>query len=278
LIAEVSPTPLPQGTTNKALTIAEAARHLAILGSCAARLEFGGEGRVYYPVRESTLRYWSGAPLPEFATARAQCTQFDPRTSQAVAFTELRSSAGELICSFEVTYHVIAEAEFRVLFSAHQQPTQETNGLDPYTSFEIPQALSLEIGAFEGVIERVAPEGCLGHFVDYPAYPVSIMVRDGLAAAHLAICKEHGFDSEWVVEGGRCHAERFIFAGEPAQLTLNRLSVTGAQESWRCNIMSGKTRAAWFDLEVQITRSQLPDLESRRVQTASPGQMRDAAE
>lgn len=254
------------GGSPTVLQIAEAGRHAAIMGSCAARLEHElSAGRIYYPVRSSRLLLWSGAPLTETVSARARCVAYDVKASSAVCETELRTLSGDLLCRFEVTYHVILAGDFREIFAAHQRPTNELTAPNPYQSQRDVSVAQQAIGIFEGQELIVAKDDCLGHFVDYPAYPVSIMLRDALLASHHALSVEHGDSLAWSLSGGTCETSRFIFAGEKAKIDVQRSSVEGRKEAWLCQIRSGSEVCARFAFEVVISSSDLSDLEHRRV-------------
>lgn len=248
----------------EAFALAEAGRHLAILGSCTARQRLPADaGRIYYPVRHSKLLVASATPLPRVSKLRATCTDYDAKRSTATSHAELLAEDGSVLFAFEVTYHVIPEAEFTTLFAEYQKPTDEASGDDPYTAFALPHALEVGPGFFKGPEEVVAKERCLGHFVNYPAYPVSIMLRDVLAATHRTVQAEHGPQASFVLEGGTCDTTRFVFAGESIRLSVHRTRFAGPREVFRCELTSNGELAAAFELHTKITHSTHQDLPSR---------------
>jgi acyl transferase domain-containing protein/NADPH:quinone reductase-like Zn-dependent oxidoreductase/short-subunit dehydrogenase/acyl carrier protein len=268
LTAHVTPAPLP-AAANEAMAVAEMARHAAILGSCAARLEYSdSDGRVFFPVQHSTLLEYTGAAWPEKAFLKARCTSFDARRSTAVALAEFSTLEGTLVGSFEVTYHVIAEADFERLFAARARPTHEASGGDPYRAFAPAPNTRAEPGQAATSLGAIGAERCLGHFVGFPAYPVSIMVRDCFATLHEALCTEHGVSATWVVQGGTCQTRRFVFADEVVEIRCSRRKAHGRREEWVCDIMVGDEVTAWLDVVVHMTSSDITDLDLRFVADA----------
>lgn len=233
--------------------LAEAGRHMAILGSCAVRLHHPTpDGRVYYPVREARLKAWASVTLPPQCVVKARKTTIDIRASVATAETHLCTLDGQVLASFDVTYHIIPEAEFETLFSAHAQPTNEGSGVDPYQYFPSPILWDSSPGRAEMRLGPVDKERCLGHFVGYPAYPVSIMLRDIFATIDAAIQAEYGAGTLWNISGGSCHTLRFVFAGEAPTINAIRTATGISGEHWRCELSVGTEIAAWFDMTLAV--------------------------
>nr|VFJ50248.1 MAG: NAD(P)-dependent dehydrogenase, short-chain alcohol dehydrogenase family [Candidatus Kentron sp. FW] len=256
LEADVTVTPPPPREA-ALVSVAEAARHLAILGSCAASLQCPLTERVYYPVRSARMiehRYHPDSGSTKRLRARAHCTHFDLAASQARVEAELLDAHGEIVYRFGVEYHIIPEPQFRILFQDNAEKTFEESGRDPYATVrELPPVDSFRDGvAIEMVVD---PEWCLGHFVGYPAYPVAIMLRDVMALIAEGIRRRHGWRDVRVtgIHGGVV-TERFVFAHERAVLRAYPISrpedAEKHTESWRCDVLSGHELAASFQVHV----------------------------
>nr|VFJ71878.1 MAG: epothilone polyketide synthase D [Candidatus Kentron sp. FW] len=256
LEADVTVTPPPPREA-ALVSVAEAARHLAILGSCAASLQCPLTERVYYPVRSARMiehRYHPDSGSTKRLRARAHCTHFDLKASQASSEMELLDAHGEVVYRFGVDYHIIPEPQFRTLFRDNAQKTREESGHDPHATVrELPPVDSFRDGvAIEMVVD---PEWCLGHFVGYPAYPVAIMLRDVMALIAEGIRRRHGWRDVRVtgIHGGVV-TERFVFAHERAVLRVYPISrsedAEKHTESWRCDVLSGHELAASFQVHV----------------------------
>jgi hypothetical protein len=218
------------------------------------------------------LLTYTGEAWPEEAILRARCTSFDARLSSAVALTEFHTADGKLVGRFEVTYHVIAEADFERLFAAHARSTNEASGGDPYREFAPVDVEHAAPGYARAQLGKIDAERCLGHFVGFPAYPVSIMVRDGFSALHRAICAEHGEGAVWAVEGGSCQTQRFVFADEAVEIRALRKRTEGRSEEWVCEIVAGNEVTASLDVVLRVAISDMPGLDERPVSEASDGE------
>jgi hypothetical protein len=260
LQAEVEPV-APSPVERALVGVAETARHLAILGSCAVRRAMGGSGRIYYPVARA--RMLAGSPelrdeaAPLEVRVRARCRSVDERASRALADTELRTMDGRLLARFEMTYHVIPRRDFEVLFSEHAQPTHESGGHDPYgtpaesspyssTERSDGSSMTVDLGAIE-------PSACLGHFVGYPAYPVSMMARDAVAAVAAAVREREARPVRIAVVGGEASTHRFVFAGQSATLTVSPIAAPwGIEQAWRASVECQGEVAAWFEMHLAL--------------------------
>jgi acyl transferase domain-containing protein/NAD(P)-dependent dehydrogenase (short-subunit alcohol dehydrogenase family)/acyl carrier protein len=275
--AVVRPLP-PSAEERDVVSCAEAARHLAIVGSCAVSLRSGDAGKVYYPVlrasypalpqeRASRALLLEDGVLKQ-ARVRARCTSFDRARARASAETELLDLAGNLVTKLQVEYHVIPQAEFARLFADRAQPTEEASGLDPYEAWGSLPPMSKQGDEFVMELGPVAPVACLGHFVGYPALPVSIMTRYAIRLLVEAARLESGWrDAQVRVVSGLAETQSFVFAGEQATLTARRLPDSGP-ETWRCEVKSADKVAASFELSVELERPRVSGLQTR-LHTAS---------
>jgi NADPH:quinone reductase-like Zn-dependent oxidoreductase/acyl carrier protein len=234
---------------------AEAARHLAILGSAAVSLEHPSEERVFYPVHRARLVETGAADLDRASVVSltARCLAIDVTGSAATAETELRTMDGALICRFEVDYHMIPESSFRSLFAAHARETLEaTTQESPYRKL---RSLGVRFEGDEVVasVPKVEAADCLGHFVGMPAFPVSIMARDAFHLVAQGVGRQHGEGALLAVRGGSAETRRFVWAGEEATFRARRVAVHGpSDERWRCEISTSGELAAWFEMVIAI--------------------------
>lgn len=262
VLAEAVPTP-PTGGEVAPVACAEAGRHLAILGSCAASLRNAEPGRSYYPVRGSELLFVRDAgsdAVLERIFLRARCTEFDAELGRARAETQLVDEAGRVLSVFAVDYHVIPELQFRTLFAAHAMPTDESSGRDPYRTWRPSPSFERLRGendreTFRVDLGEIAADDCLGHFEGIPAYPVSIMLRDATQLVGEALRAQRGAEVRFRIVGGEAHTERFLFAGERAELVATRVDEGGPgpkRQRWRCAFSSEGRHAASFEMEIAL--------------------------
>jgi NAD(P)-dependent dehydrogenase (short-subunit alcohol dehydrogenase family)/acyl carrier protein len=264
LSARARPAPSVEGERS-AVAVAEAARHLAILGSCACRLQHrASSGRVYYPVKSSVMspvHQLTSSPRLEEISILARCVSTDEKASTARAETRLLSADGVEICSFIVDYHVIPELEFSQLFAERALPTNEGRAPDPYKEFQARKAHQFDLGARKLTLGKFDADECLGHFVGYPAYPVSIMLRDAFALVGAVVESENpGKRVRLSIVGGSTGTERFVFAGEETELALVRDEDTPAGKLFRCEVSGSGKMAAWFEMIVQLEIADAPSV------------------
>jgi NAD(P)-dependent dehydrogenase (short-subunit alcohol dehydrogenase family) len=253
---------VPSECENHFVNFADAARHLATLGSCAASLKCHIPGKVYYPVVSIDFPDSPGRqPVPsdsqvvpiELVRLRARCTKIDLRSSRAIAETELLDSAGKAIAAANIEYHVIPEQQFAALFRDRAERTHEQGGTNPYATWRpLPQPEHADAVA-RVELGMVSPLSCLGHFVGYPALPVSMMGRDAIRLIAEGVAHQHGWRGAvlTVVRGG-ASTSSFVFAHEPATMVARRAGNGAAHghEVWECNVYGSARLAVRFEFEL----------------------------
>jgi acyl transferase domain-containing protein/acyl carrier protein len=239
------------------VSCAEAARHLAIAGSCAVSLASPIAGRVYYPVWKASYDVaWRAAalrPAPlETLLLSARCLDFDEKASLARAETRLCDERGEVLQTLLVDYHVIPERHFRELFAGQARPTAEATSPDPYASWlPLPGAPIETARGSRLTLGTVVPEQCLGHFVGYPALPVSIMTR--YAVDLVAEARKVRSAAEAIhVTSGDVETKAFVFAGQVAALEVwaGEVGADGS-ERWHGEVTGDGRLAAVFRFDVR---------------------------
>ncbi|MDX2086303.1 MAG: hypothetical protein SFX73_00580 [Kofleriaceae bacterium] len=123
--AHALPVPASEVETG-AIGIAEAARHLAILGSCAVRMQTQQAGRVYYPVRHTLLTEIAGErsqPLAE-VHLRARCVRIDELRSEAtaIALAPPKWQSGRMALRWALAGTMEAEKTWRRLMGKADMP------------------------------------------------------------------------------------------------------------------------------------------------------------
>jgi acyl transferase domain-containing protein len=262
--ATVSPL-APTAHERDCVSCAEVARHLSILGSCAVSLAHPHEGRVFYPIRTAhrpasstrrrPLEEESVAPPLSTLNMRARCTEFDARSSRATAETAIVDATGRVDQTLTVEYHLIPEQQFANLFARYRQLTFEGVRPDPYRTWCPLPPVQQDGEGFSIDLGRVPPEQCLGHFVQYPAMPVSLMTRDAVRLVAECVRMLRGWPGAQVtVLHGGVTAHAFAFAGEPLRMHARRDEGDRVPlfERWHCLVTSFGTTIADIDLEVQI--------------------------
>jgi len=255
-------TAIPSDREDHAVSLLDAARHLAVLGSCAASRRCPIPGKVYYPLVKmhmSELR--EPRPLParhrvepvDRVRFRARCTEFDLRSSRATATAELLDREGGLIVAVGVEYHVIPEEQFVSLFRDRAKPTHEHSGANPYASWRALPRPEHEDSRVRVDLGKVSSDHCLGHFVGFPALPVSMMGRDAVQLIAEGIAHQNGWHRALLtLVRGSVDAFSFVFAHESATMTARRVGngEAGHHEVWECRVNCSGRLAARFEFEL----------------------------
>jgi NADPH:quinone reductase-like Zn-dependent oxidoreductase/malonyl CoA-acyl carrier protein transacylase/NADP-dependent 3-hydroxy acid dehydrogenase YdfG/acyl carrier protein len=249
LHAEARPTRLPGQAGS--LSAAEAARHLAILGSCVLREAMPEEGQIYFPVKEAVLLPGGLVSSGGAETVRMQARVKEMRLADsiAVAATEAFDEEGTRLCAFDITYHVIPAASFRALFAEHARPILPGAPASPYEAHTPLPLAPVGAGGWQSCLPAVRPEDCAGHFDGFPALPVSIMARHALDAVFAAAADLSTHDGGFRIAGGRCVTERFIWAGESVRFQAKPMD--GPASHWRCTVEGDAGPAAYFDVDLE---------------------------
>jgi hypothetical protein len=206
----------PHGAESDALASAEVGRHLAILGSCALARNNPRPGRHYYLATEAVLFRHRTANLSAYEPLCVRATP-DGATRAEI---ELFASDGTLNSTLSCKYHVLPERLFERLFKNHRltEPCPDHLLPSPYRTPIAPQLLAVDGTSASCLLAEVTPGMCLGHFDEFPAMPVAVLM-DGL---HRLICQHAvGRVHPYVqLRSADVHAERLAFAGESVEFSI----------------------------------------------------------
>ncbi len=162
---------------------AQVARHLAILGSCAVALSRDDDDRHHYLATTAHYARMANAPASVDGPLRAQAIGSWVDRRSAKALVTLTTDDGRALNLLDVEYTVLAPRMFR--------------RFNPPVDLDEVRAAVAAADTTEGV-ERIAGgvridaglipvEMCAGHFPDYPAAPVAIVMGKLCRAAGMAM-------------------------------------------------------------------------------------------
>lgn len=233
------------------MTAAELGRHAAIAGLCRAALEQADGGRRYYLARRASCHYQpSPAPYGSTVTFAAALKSLDKRHAQ------LRVEAvtcGQRLATFDLSYAVLTEATFGRLFQQRSAATPDVTATPydkllarPYTGGESWREQRFSVPA----------AACAGHFEDYPALPVAVLMGQlaYLAGRELA---EAGL--RYRVLEGQIEASDLCWAGEEIALRAERLAQKGHERIYLCTARVGEREVGRMTLRLERDAA-LPDV------------------
>lgn len=249
--AVVAQVPVEQVSEGEAspLNAAEAGRHLAILGSCAASL-LTKEGQHYYLARRASVERLHEGPLPRATgllrgSARAE---FKERRT-ASARTLLTGAEGQPLFAMSVDYNVLSAAAFQRLFQGARQDMRrepraergprgegyEALRQNPHGQLLPLHGLEREGDCLRGTLGPVSAELCKGHFAMYPVLPVAAVMSGLSSLAGMLLRQLVGNASaRYLVTRGEVRAESLAYAGETVQFDAHRQVVRGRDHHFDC--------------------------------------------
>lgn len=162
------------------MSSAEISRHAAIAGLCVAALAQHDDDRRFYLAQRAE---YSSVPNPAPCGSRVQ---FDARlealNKRGARSTVRVGAAGKPLAQVIVDYTILTDYAFKRLFRSRHQPTRPQTAMDS----RLPGTLSVDNTRALYELTALPEAACAGHFHDYPALPVALLMGQlGTTAAHL---------------------------------------------------------------------------------------------
>lgn len=234
---------------------AELGRHAAITGLAHAALSQRDDQRRYYLAQRAECRYWP-SDLPYGSPVRFQSRLVEMGRREVSALVEARVD-GQPLASFELSYAVLPAPSFERLFRHRGQFTPPA--ASPYGRLLMEDH---ERGSdwAEQRIEHLGVEACAGHFENYPALPVAVLMGQlSYLAGQLSSDGRHPFR----VLRGSIEADDLAWAGESTRFLVRRANGPAAEEQeeegerYECSAFSDERRVGnmtlWLSREAVST-------------------------
>ena len=223
---------LPLGAEVGPMSSAEISRHAAISGLCAAALAQTDDDRRFYLAQRA--EYWgvpNGAPYGSSVSFAATLQSLGKRgaRSQIVVQAEAKPLA-----KLVVDYTILTEYAFGRLFRTHYRPTTPQARMDISLSGRAEKLASRSVFDVPALPETV----CAGHFADYPALPVALLMGQlgKVAWPLMDAAKWRGVRAS-VAATDLCWAgERVRFEATRAASDSTVASEPGAQHTFSCRV------------------------------------------
>jgi hypothetical protein len=218
LTAATVPVQTSTGRQATLINIAEAGRHLAILGLSAASTVNPGTGRHYYLAHRGVGRMYPPARTPTtlHGTATARMTG----RNRAVAETELRDDDGSLVARLDLEYLVMSAPVFRRLMG----PATAPDATEPASPYSAPAPLVDVAADAHSATAKLAVEAamCRGHFDGFPALPVSVAGYATFALFDHVLEAAAGSHARWQPGLFRLQADHLAAAGQTCTVDVER--------------------------------------------------------
>lgn len=227
---------LPPGPALGPMRPGDLSRHGAIAGLCALALRQRDDQRRYYlATRADFTGYLSGAPYGAVLRFQAEVTEFGKRNARAfiTAYHEQ-----ERVATLDVEYTILNTMVFERLYAFRRQPTPAAVRLEPEIIRDV------EWRGNTGVyrIGALPVSLCTGHFENYPAAPVALLM-DGLAQI-----AERFVSGPSYIASGQIEATSLCWAGEEVSLSMTKLSGDLRETVLQGFVESGGATAAEMNL------------------------------
>lgn len=164
-----------------AISVAEAGRHVAILGTLLGESLSPGNGANYYLALEADVEGISEpiffSPSHQTMTAQVRCRQ---NTANRLTIDGLLIYKNKTLLRFVISYVRLNDVQFRYLYRDAAMPTENaTTGSVP-SPWRHPVPLlmlpELQNEKLSAKINSHDPQLCAGHFDNYPMWPIAIIM------------------------------------------------------------------------------------------------------
>ena len=212
------------------IAAAEAGRHLAILGSCAAAA-IADDTKLYYLATRVVLQrteFWPGTGDPLFAATTITERSRRGLTAHATLYS------GEPIYWMDCFYSVLPAKIFERLFEQYRVPYPEDI---PGTPYRFPVALDSITSLPDGLSATCGPlpaGACAGHFPEFPAWPVALVMHCISRLAGRALQQHVGRQCSYSVVHADVVAEHLAFAVDKLWLRALHISSDGDMHTFDC--------------------------------------------
>ncbi|WP_129788083.1 hypothetical protein [Promicromonospora panici] len=204
------PVQTPTGRQATLINVAEAGRHLAILGLCAAASTNPKSTRHYYLAHRGVGRMYP--PVGTLTTLHGTASARMTGRNRAVAETELHDDDGNIVARLDLEYLVMSVPVFRRLMG----PATGPDAAEPGNPYSAPAPLADVAADTHNATAKLAVEAimCQGHFAGYPALPVSVAGYASFALFDHVLEAAAGPDAQWQAGVYRLRADHLAAAGQ----------------------------------------------------------------
>lgn len=225
---------------------AEVGRHAAIAGLCHVALSQPDDKRRYYLARRAECRYAPNAS-PYGTPVRFQ-TELRSRSKREAQVAVTATADGQPFASLEISYTILTKPAFERLFGDRAKPTQ--TGGNPYRQL-LQTSYTRGDGWAEQVIDHMPAGACAGHFDDYPALPVAVLMGQ---LAYLAGQLVADGPSPFQVLRGQVEASDLCWAGERVRFRVERGKAQASSGRFSCRAYANERPVGEMELWLELVR------------------------
>ncbi|MGB5755763.1 MAG: hypothetical protein WBM50_02510 [Acidimicrobiales bacterium] len=233
--ATIAPAPVPHPEIG-AIAAAQVARHLAILGSCAAALARDDDDRHHYLATKAHYTRLSNAPNSVNGPLRAEAIASWSDRRSARALVKLSTFDGQGLNLLDVTYTVLTPKIFHRFNPPVDVVAVQTGEGLTFEEERINGGVRVDCGPISAAL-------CAGHFPDHPAAPVAIVMGQLCRAAGSAMRRHLDLvGGRFRIEEGHVVAAKLATAGQRLVLEARYLKpVRGGHQLHGVALADGET-------------------------------------
>ncbi|MGB0908974.1 MAG: hypothetical protein ACPGYT_01315 [Nitrospirales bacterium] len=244
------PVQQPIGQEHGQIAAAEVGRHLAILGVCAIALQQEDSNRRYYLAQKAHLaKHTQGLPCLNHGVllGSAKPEYIDRRTAKAN--TQLLLAGNEVLYDLTVEYALVPERLFARLFGNQRIPmmVRGEDGINPY-SHSIPLVdVNISGTQLTGSLSVDSPDRCAGHFPEFPAIPVAILMQALCNASSILMQQILGVERLlYTVTEAQVRAANLAFADELISIEVEHIHRNGELHVLNCTARTKPDREVGY--------------------------------
>jgi hypothetical protein len=227
---------LPQGLTIGPMRPGEISRHGAIAGSCAVALHQPDTDRHFYLATKATYQgFLTEAPYGSRVRFSAAVKEFEKRKARVEVHAYVGAS---LLATLEVEYSILSVTLFERLNAQRKRATLRLEQLKPVGEYPVQWQGKTGIK----VIPHIPLSACAGHFDDFPAAPVALLMDQ------LADIAERSLGKASYIVKGEVNSANLCWAGERATFTMTKLPHQGEEAYFAGGIQSKDTQVGTMKL------------------------------
>lgn len=232
------------------ISISEAGRHLAILGSMV--LADKADAQNYYLAVGADLKRHKFTSKTESQTFKLFAELINVDKKKGEVYGIISNEDNEIIYEAVIQYNLLRAVLFPRLFKQYKYTDiPQNNFKNPYRDRRSFSDIKISKDEIEAVYGTIQPEECLGHFEEYPALPVAIISNlFGELGVRLFL---HNFPqlSKAYFTNAKLSAQRLAFHGE--HLTFKAEVVTRGNDtlSFYCEALINNIVVAKGESEIK---------------------------
>ncbi len=233
---------LPLGPELGPMGSAELSRHSAIAGLCCAALAQDDDRRRFYLAQRA--EYTSFPSARSYGSQVAFAAQLRSLNKRSASASIVATAEGEPLALLEVDYTILTAYAFERLFSNRQRPTTPQTEMDA----RLPGVRTTGNNRAQLEVAAVPEAACAGHFENYPALPVALLVGQ-LGETVASLVPSRRLRSMRV----SVNATDLCWAGERVQFGAQRApsqTTETAAETFDCQVVAEGRRVCSAGFEV----------------------------